>query len=167
MSRKVANDAMDVHGGKGICMGPKNYLARGYQVVPVAIEGLSQHLCGLFANLLFGDAPDIERNPPQQAVLEVRMEMHFELGPVDVLATDDEIVEGPLFLTLSEILSNILEMPDDFVIDAAFGTARVVSRETISSAAAWQGVNHRLSFPDFIEMEIEDAGLTAVHKSQT
>ncbi|MBC7984869.1 MAG: acyl-CoA dehydrogenase [Candidatus Obscuribacterales bacterium] len=37
MGRKVANDAMDVHGGKGICMGPKNYLARGYQVVPVAI----------------------------------------------------------------------------------------------------------------------------------
>jgi acyl-CoA dehydrogenase len=35
--RKVANDAMDIHGGKGICMGPKNYLARGYQVVPVAI----------------------------------------------------------------------------------------------------------------------------------
>ncbi len=37
LGRKVANDAMDVHGGKGICMGPKNYLARGYQVVPVAI----------------------------------------------------------------------------------------------------------------------------------
>jgi acyl-CoA dehydrogenase len=35
--RMVANDVMDVHGGKGICMGPKNYLARGYQVVPVAI----------------------------------------------------------------------------------------------------------------------------------
>jgi acyl-CoA dehydrogenase len=37
LSRKVANDAMDVHGGKGICLGPKNYLGRGYQVVPVAI----------------------------------------------------------------------------------------------------------------------------------
>ena len=37
MARQVANDAMDVHGGKGICLGPKNYLARGYQVVPVAI----------------------------------------------------------------------------------------------------------------------------------
>ncbi len=37
MGRQVANDAMDVHGGKGICMGPRNYLARGYQVVPVAI----------------------------------------------------------------------------------------------------------------------------------
>jgi acyl-CoA dehydrogenase len=37
LGRRVANDAMDVHGGKGICLGPKNYLARGYQVVPVAI----------------------------------------------------------------------------------------------------------------------------------
>ena len=37
MARQVANDAMDVHGGKGICLGPRNYLGRGYQVVPVAI----------------------------------------------------------------------------------------------------------------------------------
>jgi acyl-CoA dehydrogenase len=37
LGRKVANDAMDVHGGKGICLGPSNYLGRGYQVVPVAI----------------------------------------------------------------------------------------------------------------------------------
>jgi acyl-CoA dehydrogenase len=37
MGRIVANDAMDVHGGKGICLGPSNYLARGYQTVPVAI----------------------------------------------------------------------------------------------------------------------------------
>jgi acyl-CoA dehydrogenase len=37
MGRQVANDAMDIHGGKGICLGPKNYLARGYEVVPVAI----------------------------------------------------------------------------------------------------------------------------------
>jgi acyl-CoA dehydrogenase len=37
MSRIVANDAMDVHGGKGICLGPNNYLARSYQTVPIAI----------------------------------------------------------------------------------------------------------------------------------
>jgi acyl-CoA dehydrogenase len=35
--RMVANDAMDVHGGKGICLGPRNYLGRNYQIVPVAI----------------------------------------------------------------------------------------------------------------------------------
>ncbi|HUK01688.1 MAG TPA: acyl-CoA dehydrogenase [Steroidobacteraceae bacterium] len=37
MGRQVANDAMDIQGGKGICMGPRNYLARGYQSVPIAI----------------------------------------------------------------------------------------------------------------------------------
>ncbi|HET7922170.1 MAG TPA: acyl-CoA dehydrogenase, partial [Gammaproteobacteria bacterium] len=37
MSRSVANDAMDIHGGKGIQLGPRNYLARGYESVPIAI----------------------------------------------------------------------------------------------------------------------------------
>jgi len=35
--RAVINDAMDVHAGKGICMGPNNYLARTYQQTPIAI----------------------------------------------------------------------------------------------------------------------------------
>ncbi len=37
IGRMIANDAMDIHGGKGIMLGPNNYLGRGYQVVPVAI----------------------------------------------------------------------------------------------------------------------------------
>lgn len=35
--RQVVNDAMDVHGGKGIMLGPRNYLARAYQALPVSI----------------------------------------------------------------------------------------------------------------------------------
>ncbi len=35
--RCVINDAMDVHGGKGISLGPDNYLARTYQQVPIGI----------------------------------------------------------------------------------------------------------------------------------
>ena len=35
--RIVINDAMDVHGGKAICMGPRNYLGRSYQQIPIAI----------------------------------------------------------------------------------------------------------------------------------
>lgn len=35
--RTCINDAMDIHGGKGVCMGESNYLARGYQGAPVAI----------------------------------------------------------------------------------------------------------------------------------
>lgn len=37
MARRVVNDAMDVHGGKAIQLGPNNYLARPYQAVPIAI----------------------------------------------------------------------------------------------------------------------------------
>ncbi|SDH32724.1 acyl-CoA dehydrogenase [Nitrosomonas sp. Nm132] len=36
-SRQAINDAMDVLGGKGICMGPGNYLARTYQQTPIGI----------------------------------------------------------------------------------------------------------------------------------
>ena len=35
--RTIINDAMDIHGGKGIMMGPNNYLGHGYGAVPIAI----------------------------------------------------------------------------------------------------------------------------------
>ncbi|MEO2280874.1 acyl-CoA dehydrogenase FadE [Pseudoalteromonas pernae] len=35
--RESTMHAMDVHGGKGICLGPNNYLGRGYQGAPIAI----------------------------------------------------------------------------------------------------------------------------------
>jgi acyl-CoA dehydrogenase len=35
--RQVVNDAMDVQGGSGICMGPRNLLGRVYQAIPISI----------------------------------------------------------------------------------------------------------------------------------
>ncbi|MGI9247810.1 MAG: acyl-CoA dehydrogenase [Woeseiaceae bacterium] len=37
LARKVSNDAMDIHGGKAVMMGPKNYLGRAYMATPIAI----------------------------------------------------------------------------------------------------------------------------------
>ncbi len=37
LARRIADDAMDVQGGKGIMLGPKNYLGRSYQAIPIAI----------------------------------------------------------------------------------------------------------------------------------
>ncbi len=37
LGRKVACDGMDILGGKGICLGPKNFIARGYEGAPIAI----------------------------------------------------------------------------------------------------------------------------------
>lgn len=35
--RQVVNDAMDVQGGSGICLGPRNLLGRVYQAIPISI----------------------------------------------------------------------------------------------------------------------------------
>ncbi len=35
--RQVVNDAMDIHAGSGICLGPRNYIGRIYQTIPVSI----------------------------------------------------------------------------------------------------------------------------------
>ncbi len=35
--RRAVNDAMDIHGGRGICDGPSNYLQSAYQMVPIGI----------------------------------------------------------------------------------------------------------------------------------
>ncbi len=37
IGREVIRDAMDIHGGKGVILGPRNYLGRGWQGAPVAI----------------------------------------------------------------------------------------------------------------------------------
>ncbi len=37
LMRGVINDAMDIHGGRGICLGPSNYLGRTYESVPISI----------------------------------------------------------------------------------------------------------------------------------
>ena len=37
MGREVAKHAMDIHGGKGIILGPRNYLGRSWQASPIAI----------------------------------------------------------------------------------------------------------------------------------
>ncbi|MBR0567930.1 acyl-CoA dehydrogenase [Azoarcus sp. L1K30] len=36
-ARQTVNDGMDVIGGKGICLGPQNFLGRAYQQIPVGI----------------------------------------------------------------------------------------------------------------------------------
>jgi acyl-CoA dehydrogenase len=36
-ARQCANEGMDILGGKGICLGPNNWIGRGYQMAPIAI----------------------------------------------------------------------------------------------------------------------------------
>lgn len=53
MGRQVLNDAMDILGGKGICLGPNNFMGRPYQQIPIGItvEGANILTRGL---MIFG-----------------------------------------------------------------------------------------------------------------
>jgi acyl-CoA dehydrogenase len=96
MGRQVASDAMDVHGGKGIMLGPKNYLARGYESVPIAITVEGANI--LTRNLIIFGQGAIRCHPFVRAEMDAARDPDREAG----LTTFDRL----LFKHLGYGLSN-------------------------------------------------------------
>ncbi len=96
LGRQVANDAMDVHGGKGIMLGPKNYLARGYEGVPIAITVEGANI--LTRNLIIFGQGAIRCHPFVRAEMDAARDPDREAG----LAAFDRL----LFKHLGYGLSN-------------------------------------------------------------
>jgi acyl-CoA dehydrogenase len=78
MGRQVASDAMDVHGGKGIMLGPKNYLARGYEAVPIAITVEGANI--LTRNLIIFGQGAIRCHPFVRAEMDAARDPDREAG---------------------------------------------------------------------------------------
>lgn len=78
-ARQTLNDGMDVIGGKGICLGPQNFLGRAYQQMPVSItvEGANILTRSL---ILFGQGA-IRCHP--YVLDEMRAAQTGELAPFD------------------------------------------------------------------------------------
>jgi acyl-CoA dehydrogenase len=81
LGRQVANDAMDVHGGKGIMLGPKNYLARGYEAVPIAITVEGANI--LTRNLIIFGQGAIRCHPFVRAEMDAARNKDHEAGLAD------------------------------------------------------------------------------------
>ncbi len=93
--REVINDAMDVHAGKGICMGPNNYLARAYQQTPIAITVEGANILTR-SMIIFGQGA-IRGHPwVLKEMLATR-----ERDPVKALRDFDEAFFGHLAFTAS------------------------------------------------------------------
>jgi acyl-CoA dehydrogenase len=60
LGRKIANDSMDVHGGKAVMMGPKNYAGRPYMATPISMGAIRCHPFVLPEMVAAGDT-DAER----------------------------------------------------------------------------------------------------------
>ena len=81
LGRQVANDAMDVHGGKAIMLGPKNYLARNYESVPISITVEGANI--LTRNLIIFGQGAIRCHPYVRAEMEAARDEDRERGLVE------------------------------------------------------------------------------------
>ena len=81
MMRTVINHSMDIHSGRGIIMGPRNYLAAAYQALPVAItvEGANVMTRSL---MIFGQGA-IRCHPYVLSEMEAAHSDNFDQGLKD------------------------------------------------------------------------------------
>lgn len=110
MGRKVINEAMDVHGGRGIQLGPKNYLGHSYLAMPISITVEGANI--LTRNLMiFGQGAtrchpyvlkemEAAANPDQVEGLKAFDKLllkHIGLGTSNFFATLGHGLTGSLF----------------------------------------------------------------------
>jgi len=97
-ARSTILDAMDVHGGKGICLGPRNYLGRGYETMPINITVEGANI--LTRNLIIFGQGAIRCHPYALAELEALQEEDAAVQ----LKKFDQALFGHMGFTLSNIL---------------------------------------------------------------
>ncbi len=100
--RLVANDAMDVHGGKGVCLGPKNYLGRGYQAVPIAITVEGANI--LTRNLIIFGQGAVRCHPYVLREMNAAKDPNRERG----LAEFDQALFGHIGFTMSNAARSLV-----------------------------------------------------------
>ena len=81
LGRDVAIDAMDVHGGKGIMLGPSNYLARNYESVPIGVTVEGANI--LTRNLIIFGQGAVRCHPFVLPELEAAADEDKERGLID------------------------------------------------------------------------------------
>ncbi|MFA5677537.1 MAG: acyl-CoA dehydrogenase [Pseudomonas sp.] len=120
VNRKSVNDAMDIHGGKGIITGPGNYLASLYQSLPIAItvEGANILTRSL---IIFGQGAI--RNHPY---LQQEMQLAGEEQSSEVVERFDRV----LFAHIGFVINNFARAFVFGITGARLITAPVTDKTT-------------------------------------
>ncbi len=80
-ARQALHAAMDVHGGKGICMGPRSYLSDAYELTPVAITVEGANI--LTRNMIIFGQGAIRCHPYVSACLQALNQNDVKQGLID------------------------------------------------------------------------------------
>lgn len=97
LSRQVMNDAMDIHGGRGIQTGPRNYLAQGYMAIPVSITVEGANI--LTRNLIIFGQGAIRCHP----YIRLEMEAVADANQVRALEVFDKLLTSHIGYTVSNM----------------------------------------------------------------
>src|SRR5579864_708795 len=93
------------------------------------------------------------------------MQLGFEFVPTGLVAADNQLLIEAFLESRAQVLGYAFEVMQGFVVDAALGMAAVVSGITVAAAlTSRRCAEHAFALFQFIESEIEEAGLLAVHK---
>lgn len=131
MGRAVCNDAMDIHGGKGICLGPRNYIGRMYESIPIAITVEGANI--LTRNLIIFGQGAMRCHPYVFAEFEAARNKDLAEG----LLAFDKALMGHISFTISNLVrSLVLGLTNGRVAMAPSGkTKRYFQQATRFSAA--------------------------------
>jgi len=117
LGRHVVNDAMDIHGGKGICLGPRNYIGRGYQSLPIAITVEGANILTR-SMIIFGQGA-MRCHPYIFAELEAARNKKDE---AQSLAAFDQALIGHMGFTLSNLVrSFFLGLTNGYIVNVPEG----------------------------------------------
>lgn len=102
LGRKIAYDDMDIHGGKAICLGPNNYIAKGYECAPIAITVEGANV--LTRNMIIFGQGAIRCHPYVLAELEAAQ---LE-NPEAALAGFDKAIMKHIGFGLSNVIRSVV-----------------------------------------------------------
>jgi acyl-CoA dehydrogenase len=117
--RAVVNDAMDVHGGKGICLGPDNYLGRLYQQTPITITVEGANI--LTRTLMIFGQGAIRSHPYVLKEITAANDQNHQRA----LHQFDEALFGHISFALSNVVRSFV-----FALTAGHGTHAPAGAET-------------------------------------
>lgn len=116
LGRKIACDSMDVHGGKGICLGPKNYIGRGYEAAPIAITVEGANILTR-SMIIFGQGA-MRCHPYVLAELEAA---RLQDAKLSLVAFDKAVMKHLGFGISNIVRSLVLGLTSSFIVKAPAG----------------------------------------------
>lgn len=141
--RQVVNDSMDIHGGKGICLGPTNYLGRAYQGVPISITVEGANI--LTRNMMIFGQGAMRCHP---YVLKELYATQIE-DKQEQLETFDEVVFGHIGFAVSNTIRSLW-----FTVTRNWFSRTPFKDETSSYYRSLQGYSSNLAMLTDVSMGV-------------